>query len=77
MQAAVGNAHGQGSCFLPLLQNDEDYIAPRIVQVSVKMTMCHACDPPAPLDETNNGRFYEPETSRDDISCAAYHKSET
>ena len=29
----VGNLHGQGSCFLPLLQNDEDYIAPRIVQV--------------------------------------------
>ena len=30
---ATGNLHGQGSCFLPLLQNDEDYIAPRIVQV--------------------------------------------
>ena len=30
-----GNLHGQGSCFLPLLQNDEEYIAPRIVQVSV------------------------------------------
>jgi hypothetical protein len=29
-----GNLHGQGSCFLPLLQNDEEYIAPRIVQVS-------------------------------------------
>ena len=29
----VGNLHGQSSCFLPLLQNDEDYIAPRIVQV--------------------------------------------
>ena len=35
-QKAVGNSHGQGSCFLPLLQNDEEYIAPRIVQVSLK-----------------------------------------
>lgn len=25
--------HGQSSCFLPLLQNDEEYIAPRIVQI--------------------------------------------
>lgn len=33
-QTSVGNSHGQGSCFLPLLQNDEEYIAPRIVQVS-------------------------------------------
>lgn len=32
--SSVGNSHGQGSCFLPLLQNDEEYIAPRIVQVS-------------------------------------------
>ena len=32
---ATGNLHGQGSCFLPLLQNDEDYIAPRIVQVRI------------------------------------------
>jgi len=31
----LGNLHGQSSCFLPLLQNDEDYIAPRIVQVRV------------------------------------------
>ncbi|EJK68636.1 hypothetical protein THAOC_10166 [Thalassiosira oceanica] len=30
---SVGNLHGQGSCFMPLLQNDEEYIAPRIVQV--------------------------------------------
>ena len=34
MQSSVGNLHGQGSCFLPLLQNDDEYIAPRIVQVS-------------------------------------------
>ncbi|KAL7538703.1 hypothetical protein ACHAWF_006205 [Thalassiosira exigua] len=32
--ATVGNLHGQASCFLPLLQNDEDYIAPRIVQIA-------------------------------------------
>ena len=31
--SATGNLHGEGSCFLPLLQNDETYIAPRIVQV--------------------------------------------
>lgn len=36
MQSSVGNLHGQGSCFLPLLQNDDEYIAPRIVQVSHK-----------------------------------------
>ena len=30
---SIGNRHGQGSCFMPLLQNDEEYIAPRIVQV--------------------------------------------
>ena len=36
----IGNLHGQGSCFLPLLQNDEDYIAPRIVQVRSLCMMC-------------------------------------
>jgi hypothetical protein len=30
---AAGNLHGQEACFLPLLQNDDEYIAPRIVQV--------------------------------------------
>ena len=39
-QKAVGNSHGQGSCFLPLLQNDEEYIAPRIVQVSYYQNLC-------------------------------------
>ena len=41
-QTSVGNSHGQGSCFLPLLQNDEEYIAPRIVQVSyiIKKNLC-------------------------------------
>mmetsp|Transcript_14391 Transcript_14391/g.21679 ORF Transcript_14391/g.21679 Transcript_14391/m.21679 type:complete len:232 (+) Transcript_14391:108-803(+) len=34
MQTEVGNSHGQGSCFLPLLQNDDEYIAPRIVQIA-------------------------------------------
>lgn len=38
MQTEVGNSHGQGSCFLPLLQNDDEYIAPRIVQVSFVYT---------------------------------------
>ena len=33
MNAALGNLHGESACFLPLLQNDEQYIAPRIVQV--------------------------------------------
>mmetsp|Transcript_24195 Transcript_24195/g.37939 ORF Transcript_24195/g.37939 Transcript_24195/m.37939 type:complete len:233 (-) Transcript_24195:212-910(-) len=33
-QSSVGNLHGQGSCFLPLLQNDDEYIAPRIVQIA-------------------------------------------
>lgn len=32
--ASVGNIHGQSSCFLPLLQNDEEYIAPRTVQIA-------------------------------------------
>ena len=30
----VGGLHGQNSCFLPLEQCDEEYYAPRIVQVS-------------------------------------------
>ena len=29
----TGNLHGESSCFLPLLQNDDEYIAPRVVQV--------------------------------------------
>ena len=33
--ASVGNLHGQSACFLPILQNDDEYIAPRIVQVCV------------------------------------------
>ena len=31
--SAAGSIHGENSCFLPLLQNDDEYIAPRIVQV--------------------------------------------
>jgi len=34
MSAALGNLHGESACFLPLLQNDEQYIAPRIVQIA-------------------------------------------
>ena len=28
-----GNLHGQNSCFMPLKQMDQDYYAPRIIQV--------------------------------------------
>ena len=31
--AMSGSLHGQNSCFLPLKQLDQDYFAPRIVQV--------------------------------------------
>ena len=31
--ARPGNVHGQGACFLPLEQLNQDFIAPRIVQV--------------------------------------------
>mmetsp|Transcript_4998 Transcript_4998/g.7326 ORF Transcript_4998/g.7326 Transcript_4998/m.7326 type:complete len:181 (-) Transcript_4998:35-577(-) len=30
----AGNLHGQGSCFLPLRQLDQEYHAPRIVQIA-------------------------------------------
>jgi hypothetical protein len=33
MSTSTGNTHGQNSCFLPLQQLDQDYYAPRIVQV--------------------------------------------
>eukprot|EP00531_Pseudo-nitzschia_arenysensis_P011511 CAMPEP_0116139802 /NCGR_PEP_ID=MMETSP0329-20121206/13503_1 /TAXON_ID=697910 /ORGANISM="Pseudo-nitzschia arenysensis, Strain B593" /LENGTH=215 /DNA_ID=CAMNT_0003634863 /DNA_START=77 /DNA_END=724 /DNA_ORIENTATION=+ len=32
--AAVGGLHGENSCFLPLKQLDQDYYAPRIVQIA-------------------------------------------
>lgn len=32
---SVGARHGENSCFLPLEQCDEEYYAPRIVQVSL------------------------------------------
>ena len=31
--AMAGSLHGEDSCFLPLKQLDQDYYAPRIVQV--------------------------------------------
>mmetsp|Transcript_22586 Transcript_22586/g.47113 ORF Transcript_22586/g.47113 Transcript_22586/m.47113 type:complete len:237 (+) Transcript_22586:229-939(+) len=34
LNAAVGNMHGENSCFMPLLQNDEGYVAPRTVQIA-------------------------------------------
>ena len=32
--AMSGSLHGQDACFLPLKQLDQDYYAPRIIQVS-------------------------------------------
>ena len=40
--AAVGSIHGENSCFLPLLQNDDEYIAPRIVQVRLLLLYHHS-----------------------------------
>lgn len=37
---AAGSKHGENSCFLPLEQLDQDYYAPRIVQVSNKSCWC-------------------------------------
>lgn len=34
LEAAVGGLHGDNSCFLPLKQLDQDYYAPRIVQIA-------------------------------------------
>jgi len=34
LNSAEGNLHGQESCFLPLQQLDQDYYAPRIVQIA-------------------------------------------
>eukprot|EP00529_Nitzschia_sp_RCC80_P032627 CAMPEP_0113474046 /NCGR_PEP_ID=MMETSP0014_2-20120614/18372_1 /TAXON_ID=2857 /ORGANISM="Nitzschia sp." /LENGTH=232 /DNA_ID=CAMNT_0000366861 /DNA_START=85 /DNA_END=783 /DNA_ORIENTATION=- /assembly_acc=CAM_ASM_000159 len=33
-QGNKGSVHGQNSCFLPLKQLDQDYLAPRIVQIA-------------------------------------------
>lgn len=30
---SLGNVHGQGSCFMPLKQLEQDYYSPRIIQV--------------------------------------------
>mmetsp|Transcript_16201 Transcript_16201/g.33371 ORF Transcript_16201/g.33371 Transcript_16201/m.33371 type:complete len:95 (-) Transcript_16201:74-358(-) len=30
---SIGSLHGENSCFMPLRQLDQDYYAPRIVQV--------------------------------------------
>eukprot|EP00571_Detonula_confervacea_P010302 CAMPEP_0172300662 /NCGR_PEP_ID=MMETSP1058-20130122/2687_1 /TAXON_ID=83371 /ORGANISM="Detonula confervacea, Strain CCMP 353" /LENGTH=230 /DNA_ID=CAMNT_0013010493 /DNA_START=69 /DNA_END=761 /DNA_ORIENTATION=- len=59
LDAAVGgNLHGESSCFLPLLQNDEDYIAPRIVQIAgqypgvdVETYLALSSDPSADLGQ--------------------------
>jgi len=31
---SAGNKHGEGACFLPVIQLDQDYLAPRIVQIA-------------------------------------------
>jgi hypothetical protein len=36
----VGYLHGQSSCFLPLSQLDQDYYAPRILQVGLSIQFC-------------------------------------
>jgi len=44
---SLGSLHGQNSCFLPLKQLDQDYFAPRIVQVwsgSLLYPSCHLAD---------------------------------
>lgn len=34
LQSTVGGIHGENSCFLPLTQLDQDYYAPRIIQIA-------------------------------------------
>lgn len=36
----AGFLHGQSSCFLPLSQLDQDYYAPRIIQVCLCVCLC-------------------------------------
>lgn len=47
LQDTAGNLHGESACFLPILQNDDEYIAPRIVQVcfnfSIWYYIIYAC----------------------------------
>ncbi len=40
--ASPGNLHGEAACFMPLEQNDEEFFAPRIVQVRrlMKILLC-------------------------------------
>jgi len=64
---SVGNLHGQGSCFMPLLQNDEEYIAPRIVQIAgsypgvdVATYLSLSSEPPADMGQWSYD-FSDPE----------------
>jgi len=50
--------HGESSCFLPLLQNDDEYIAPRIVQIAgaypdvdVETYISVSSEPPAEMGQ--------------------------
>ena len=38
--AMSGSLHGQNACFLPLKQLDQDYYAPRIIQVRNQTNFC-------------------------------------
>eukprot|EP00956_Cyclotella_meneghiniana_P015762 scaffold24459_cov75-Cyclotella_meneghiniana.AAC.3 len=62
-----GNLHGQGACFLPLLQNDDEYIAPRIVQIAgaypgvdIPTYLSLTSEPPAELGQWSYD-FTDPE----------------
>ena len=35
-----GSLHGENACFLPIKQLDQDYYAPRIIQVCTVLTVC-------------------------------------
>ncbi|KAL7514615.1 hypothetical protein ACHAXN_011957 [Cyclotella atomus] len=55
---AAGNLHGQEACFLPLLQNDDEYIAPRIVQIAgaypgvdIQTYLALTSEPPAEMGQ--------------------------
>lgn len=52
---AAGSKHGENSCFLPLEQLDQDYYAPRIVQVGIMMCFSSFCSfQGAPLTQTKH-----------------------
>ena len=44
LKDTAGNLHGESACFLPILQNDDEYIAPRMVQVCTCFSICYYID---------------------------------